>query len=135
MLKKRKVTKIETYIMAHGFVLDHKTYYGKHSEKTKSYVYIKGNMFIELNRTREYVEHIGLLNVNCPRLSYMELRCIKHDFGHLETFVETMIKELNGEEEPKRLYVEETMEEVESMTAMTPEQLDEYCYELEQKEK
>ena len=46
-----------------------------------------------------------------------------------------MIKELNGEEEPKRLYVEETMEEVESMTAMTPEQLDEYCYELEQKEK
>ena len=48
---KRHITKLEQRLIDSGFVLKEKHYYGKHSEKTKNYVY-KGVVYCLLNDKR-----------------------------------------------------------------------------------
>ena len=38
---KRKITELEKNLIEKGWELDHKTYYGKHSDKVLNYVYEK----------------------------------------------------------------------------------------------
>lgn len=72
---KRKVSELEEKLIMLGFVLESKTYYGKHSQFVKHYVY-RGTTFIELSngekmsvptkvyldRNREKVEEIKIAN-------------------------------------------------------------------------
>ena len=54
---KRKITELEKNLIANGWELDHKTYYGKHSDKVLNYVYEK--VYV-----KEYTRDDGKVIVN-----------------------------------------------------------------------
>lgn len=133
---KRKTTKLEGKLIENGYILSFKNYQGKHSEKTLSYTYLKGEMFIELDQKREKIINYGLLNVNFPSFTLLELDTLTEDFDNLDTFVKNLQyqSDNNFEQEQKKFFVvedDDPSDSEQTPNGMTPEQWDELCQEKE----
>ena len=132
---KRKVTDLEQKLIQNDFRLLGKEYGGKHSQKTVSYIYQRGDEYIKLDHTRTRVigfffEHRTLT------INQTTLLMLNAQFKGLNDFVSSLI------ETPKKVSGETLVNEIhdaldrelpqEKLPPMTPEQLDELNQEKEQ---
>ena len=147
---KRKITDLEQKLINDGWHLGIKTYTGKHSEKILCYGYYKDseiknngkkyNQIITLDQKRTSVVDYGLVNVNVVFLNDQELCLLR--FLHLELrhYVERLTKR---EPRPIEPLLNQTsggswdkdveIETKQDLPPMTPEQFDELCQEMENK--
>lgn len=95
---KRTTTILEQKLIANGWYLAGKSYWGKKSEKTFCYEYHKQDetrqtLIIKLDRKREKIIRYGIANVNFPYLSQIELDGLHMAFFSLRDFVDFITKE------------------------------------------
>ena len=95
---KRTTTILEQKLIANGWYLAAKTYWGKKSEKTFCYEYQKQDetrhvQVIKLNSKRNKIVQYGIANVNFPYLSQIELDGLHIAFFSLRDFVDFITKE------------------------------------------
>lgn len=94
---KRTTTILEQKLIACGWYLAAKTYWGKKSEKTLCYEYHKQDeskhkLVIKLNQKRHKIVQYGIANVNFPYLSQIELDGLHIAFFSLRDFVDEITK-------------------------------------------
>lgn len=126
---KRKITDLEKKLLENGYVLVGKDYGGKHSEKTRCYVYKNGINVIKLDYTRKKVLDYALVGVIIVGVvDKVELEILNTNFKGLENFVTS----LTNSETKETIYVPNSeLDEREELGSMTPEQFDELCKEKE----
>ena len=95
---KRTTTILEQKLIAGGWYLAQKSYWGKKSEKTLSYEYHKQDetkqlLVIRLDKKRNKVITYGIANINFPYLSAIELEGLHIAFYSLRDFVEFITTE------------------------------------------
>lgn len=125
----RKTTELEKKLENDGWSLNHKTYDGAHSRKTKRYVYYSHDYrwFIELDVKREKVVSYGFLNVNLPYLWWTLFELYKEDMKNLKNYINSL-----SNNDKRNINVPNSeLDEREELGSMTPEQFDELCKEKE----
>ena len=145
---KRKITELEQKLINDGWQLVLKRYQGKKSEKVLCYEYHKTSdlrnnnktydQVIQLDQKRSQIVNYGIKNVVIDFLNDQELCLIR--FLHLELrhYVEKLTKREPRKIEPLLNKFSESdwhYNEKQELPPMTPEQLDEYCKEIEENEK
>lgn len=128
----RKTTELEKKLENDGWSLNHKTYDGAHSRKTKRYVYYSQDYhwFIELDVKREKVVSYGFLNVILPYFWWTLFELYKEDMKNLKNYIDS----LSNNEEPVKCFAPNSeYDEREELGGMTFEQFDELCQEKEGK--
>lgn len=125
---KRKTTELEQRLIEKGYYLSHKSYGGRKSEKTLSYIYVNKNAFVKLDNKRTSVLDYGILNYHAMELTRMELQGI--------TIALDMIRnDIYGDEPLANMEIALSIcsyNETMKPNDMTFEQFDELCKEKEQ---
>ena len=94
---KRTTTILEQKLIACGWYLAVKTYWGKKSEKTLCYEYHKQDeskqkLVIKLDKKRNKVIQYGIANINFQYLTKIELEGLHLSFFQLRDFVDEITK-------------------------------------------
>lgn len=113
---KRKTTELEQTLINNGYRLSHKQYGGRHSEKTLSYYYVKGEQFVRLDYKRENVLSYGLLNQSFNELTSYDLDQVRTKLYNVKYDLE---------------YESAEMVKVDNLKSMNFEELDQECKENE----
>lgn len=128
---KRRITDLEKKLLENGYTLTSKLYKGKHSEKTCCYVYKNGHNAIKLDYTRTNVIDFAVLVlfVDCA-IDKVNLAIINNAYNLLNEFVNNLMPQ-----DKKVIVVPNSeIDERDELGAMTPEQFDELCLEMENKD-
>ena len=141
---KRKITELEQKLIENGWCLTIKRYTGKHSEKTHRYEYHKTSdlrnngksyeQIIELDTKRSQIVNYGIANIQINYLDNDGLMVIRFLFLELRHFVEKLAVREPREIKPLLNQPSETdweLKEKTNVTPLTPEELDELCFEKE----
>ena len=124
---KRKTTELEKNLIKKGFMLDHKDYIGKHSEKTLSYVYygvvetehFRVGVNVILDAKREKIKVWGIKNVlafinNPSTFNKCDLGILTGVMEDIESFINAKPKNEQNTDE-----IVEIVEEIENETQGT----------------
>lgn len=91
---KRKTTDLETRLIKDEWYLESKRYSGKHSEKTKCYVYRKtiegNNNVIILDKKRNKIVKYGIDNINIDFVDKETLYYVHKAYLELKEYVQTL---------------------------------------------
>jgi hypothetical protein len=135
---KRKITELEQRLIEKGYYLSHKTYGGRKSEKTLSYIYVNKNAFVKLDSKRESVLDYGILNYHAMELTRIELLGIEITLDMIRNDFESEPIKV-GDKVKIEPYITKSpyetpsdYDESEELGDMTFEQFDELCKEKEQ---
>ena len=95
---KRTTTILEQKLIANGWYLASKAYWGKRSDKTSYYEYqkqdnAKQKLVIRLDKKRTKVIQYGIADIHCPYLTRIELEGLHMAFFTLRDFVDFITKE------------------------------------------
>ena len=108
---KRIITDLETRLLEGGFHLKNKVYEGKHSEKIKSYLYLKDMRacvyVVELDKTRNHIINYSFRNYSVHEYSKGILEGLEEVLTHLKTYLDSIYDFSTNEVREEPIYIQE----------------------------